>query len=76
MTGNQSNRTWQTDLVARYPNLFNVEIDGQTLAPGYPMVGDGWRDLVQRASSASRPPCPERRRPHSRSSRSRKSTPP
>jgi hypothetical protein len=43
------NRTWQADLVARYPALFNQEINGRVLAPGFPCVGDGWRDLVQRA---------------------------
>jgi hypothetical protein len=44
------NRTWQADLVARYPDLFNQEIHGRVIAPGYPSVGDGWRDLVERAA--------------------------
>jgi hypothetical protein len=49
MSGNQSNRTWQAQLVARHPGLFNQEINGRVIAPGYPMVGDGWRDLVETA---------------------------
>jgi len=45
-----ANRTWQDDLVARYPNLFDSEIHGQIRRPGSPEVGgDGWQDLVQRA---------------------------
>jgi hypothetical protein len=49
MSSNQSNRTWQAELVARYPNLFNEEFNGRVTAPGYPTCGDGWRDLVQTA---------------------------
>jgi hypothetical protein len=49
MSANQSNRTWQADLVARYPALFDQESNGQIGTPGYPMVGDGWRDLVETA---------------------------
>ena len=48
MSGNTP-RTWQADLVARYPALFNQEINGRVTAPGYPSVGDGWRDLVETA---------------------------
>ena len=32
---------WQTDLMRRYPQLFGGR--------GYPTVGDGWRDLLERA---------------------------
>ena len=46
MSGN-SNRTWQADLVARYPDIFNQEFEGRVTAPGYPSVGDGWRDLIE-----------------------------
>lgn len=46
---NEANRTWQADLVARYPDLFNTEIHGETRRPGWPEVGDGWRDLVETA---------------------------
>jgi hypothetical protein len=48
MSANQTNR-WQTDLVARYPALFNQEFNGRVTAPGFPSVGDGWRDLVETA---------------------------
>jgi len=40
--------TWQSALVARYPHLF-IPRDNQFGLPGYPLVGDGWRDLVERA---------------------------
>jgi hypothetical protein len=49
MSGNQTNRTWQAELVDRYPGLFNQEINGRVMAPGYPNTGDGWRDLVETA---------------------------
>lgn len=49
MSANQTNRTWQADLVADYPDLFNQEFNGRVTAPGYPSVGDGWRDLVETA---------------------------
>jgi hypothetical protein len=49
MTGNQSNRTWQAALVARYSDLFNEKSGGQISTPGYPTCGDGWRDLVETA---------------------------
>jgi hypothetical protein len=49
MSGNQTNRTWQAELVDRYPGLFNQEINGRVMAPGCPNTGDGWRDLVETA---------------------------
>jgi hypothetical protein len=49
MSANQSKITWQADLVARYSDLFNQESNGRVTAPGYPSVGDGWRDLVETA---------------------------
>jgi hypothetical protein len=49
MSGSPTTPTWQADLVARYPDLFNQEIHGRVIAPGYPSVGDGWRDLVETA---------------------------
>jgi hypothetical protein len=49
MSGNQTNRTWQTDLVASHPELFNQKFDGHVATPGCPTVGDGWRDLVEKA---------------------------
>lgn len=49
MSKNQTNPTWQAALIARYPDLFNQEFNGQVTAPGYPSTGDGWRDLVETA---------------------------
>jgi hypothetical protein len=49
MSADQSNRTWQADLVARYQDLFHQEFHGRVTAPGFPSVGDGWRDLVETA---------------------------
>jgi hypothetical protein len=49
MSGSPTNPTWQAQLVARYPALFNQEINGRVTAPGFPSVGDGWRDLVETA---------------------------
>jgi hypothetical protein len=49
MSGNQTNRTWQADLVDRYPGLFIEEFNGRVTTPGYPTTGDGWRDLVETA---------------------------
>ena len=48
MSGNQQHLTWQAALVAQYPALFDLRIDGRVLAPGYPTVEDGWQDLVER----------------------------
>lgn len=45
MSGHQAERTWQSDLIERYPHLFQTE----TGTPGLPAVGDGWRDLVETA---------------------------
>ena len=33
--------SWQSDLMLRYPQLFQQA--------GYPTVGDGWQDLIERA---------------------------
>lgn len=48
MSGNQQNRAWQAELIARYPALFDVRVGGRTQTPGFPTVEDGWRDLVER----------------------------
>jgi hypothetical protein len=40
---------WQADLIAKYPDLFNITFDGEVLATAYPAVGPGWRDLLERA---------------------------
>ncbi len=49
MSADQSNRTRQADLVARYPDLFRHESNDRVTSPGYPSVGDGWRNLVETA---------------------------
>jgi hypothetical protein len=49
MSANQTNHTWQANLVARYPTLFNQDARGRVSALGFPEVGDGWRDLVETA---------------------------
>jgi hypothetical protein len=49
MAGNQTAQTWQAALLARYPALFNQEINGRIITQGYPSVDDGWRDLVETA---------------------------
>src|ERR1700730_14384076 len=45
MSEHQINRNWRIDLIERHPHLFQTE----TGTPGYPAVGDGWRDLVETA---------------------------
>jgi hypothetical protein len=49
MLAHRADQSWQDALVARYPRLF-VSGDNQAGIPGYPLVGDGWRDLVERAA--------------------------
>ncbi len=46
-----SNQRWREELMARYPTLFKVELGDRTVTPGYPAVGDGWRELVETAVS-------------------------
>jgi len=40
--------TWQADLLRRYADLFNPQ-EQPELTRGYPAVGDGWRELVEKA---------------------------
>jgi hypothetical protein len=47
--GHQAKRTWQSDLVATYAHFFIITEQGQTYTPGYPTVGDGWRELLETA---------------------------
>jgi hypothetical protein len=54
MSGYQTERSWQGDLVARYSDLFNVGQHGGTYTPGYPECGAGWRDLLERACARIR----------------------
>jgi hypothetical protein len=46
-----SNRRWRQELMAQYPKLFNMELDGRKTTLGFPEVGDGWRELVETAVS-------------------------
>jgi hypothetical protein len=48
MLAHHEGRRWQDLLVARHPRLF-LSGDDRTSIPGYPFVGDGWRELVERA---------------------------
>jgi hypothetical protein len=48
MLAHRSDRSWQDALVARHPHLF-IPQDTHFGIPGFPLVGDGWRDLVERA---------------------------
>lgn len=41
--------TWQDRLIARYPDMFRATMAGREYAPGWPVVGDGWQDLVETA---------------------------
>ena len=49
MTTERTQPTWQSDLIARHPALFNLTEHGRTSTPGWPTCGDGWRDLVETA---------------------------
>jgi hypothetical protein len=40
---------WRRALMERYSRLFLHDSGGQTFAPGYPTVGDGSRDLIEKA---------------------------
>jgi hypothetical protein len=47
MSGHQAVRDWRTDLMERHPGLFRIKAGAEAETPGYPAVGDGWRDLVE-----------------------------
>jgi hypothetical protein len=49
MSGHQTERAWQSALIARHPALFTVEENDRSTTPGWPAVGDGWRELVETA---------------------------
>ena len=49
MSGNQTGRSWQDDLIARYSPLFCEVSRGGVATPGHPRVGDSWRQLVKTA---------------------------
>ncbi len=46
-------RGWRTELVEAYPDLFHPVGDPPS-AQGWPSVGNGWRDLLQRACARIR----------------------
>jgi hypothetical protein len=46
-------RDWRVELVEAYPDLFHPSGDPPS-AQGWPCVGDGWRDLLQRACARIR----------------------
>ena len=52
MAGNHANRTWQSDLVARHPRLFDIPFGGPEAAQGYPSCKGGWQDIIERARAA------------------------
>jgi hypothetical protein len=54
MSEHQTERNWQSYLIERYPDLFNVAQHGGTYTPGYPECGQGWRDLLERACARIR----------------------
>jgi hypothetical protein len=49
MLAHHEGQRWQDLLVTRHPHLF-LSGDDQNCISGYPLVGDGWRDLVERAA--------------------------
>jgi hypothetical protein len=50
-------KTWQQNLVDQHPELFIRTYRGVPFSPGYPVAGDGWREivtsLVERVSAAA-----------------------
>jgi hypothetical protein len=46
-------KDWRTELVEAYPDLFHPSGNPPS-AQGWPCVGDGWRDLLQRACARIR----------------------
>lgn len=48
MLAHETKQAWQEALIVRHPRLFLSGSD-QTVS-GYPFVGDGWRDLIERAA--------------------------
>jgi hypothetical protein len=42
-------RDWRVALIEAHPNLFHPPAGRPEAADGYPLCGDGWRDLLERA---------------------------
>jgi hypothetical protein len=47
-------RDWRADLVTAYADLFDPAPGDPPVAQGWPCVGDGWRDLLERACARIR----------------------
>jgi hypothetical protein len=47
-------RDWRVELVETYPDLFHPVAGDPPAAQGWPEVGDGWRDLLERACARIR----------------------
>jgi alkylation response protein AidB-like acyl-CoA dehydrogenase len=47
-------RDWRADLVIAYADLFDPAPGDPPSAQGWPFVGDGWRDLLERACARIR----------------------
>ncbi|MCK1606347.1 hypothetical protein IVB02_34395 [Bradyrhizobium sp. 166] len=43
-----SNRSWRTELIGTYPDLFHPPADNPGVAQAYPECGEGWCDLLDR----------------------------
>jgi hypothetical protein len=65
MSGHQTERIWQSDLVVRYPDLFNIGQHGGPYTPGYPECG-----LDGRISWSAPAPGSRRRLPPTEAARS------
>jgi hypothetical protein len=49
MANSGERRNWRDELLKRYHNLFVTPHEHLSTARGYPTVGDGWRDLLEKA---------------------------
>jgi hypothetical protein len=47
-------RDWRAELIETYPDLFHPVAGDPPAAQGWPEVGDGWRDLLERAGARIR----------------------
>lgn len=42
-------RSWRTELIGTFPDLFHPPADNAGVAQAYPECGDGWHDMLERA---------------------------
>lgn len=40
---------WRRAFMEKHAHLFTFIVDGKLMMSGYPAIGDGWRDLLERA---------------------------